>query len=302
MGLDAQWNDDLHHALHAVVTGERQGYYGDFGKFEQLLKALREGFVYSGEYSEFRKRRHGNSSRDIPAHRLVVFAQNHDQVGNRRRGDRLTLSLPDEALKMTAGVILLSPYLPLLFMGEEYGETAPFPFFISHSDPDLIEAVRKGRRCRVVVRWTGRTNRRTLRMKRPSRAPGSTMPCGIAQGPHRMLWEFYRRLIELRTRIRALAEPDKSRMEVFGWNQTAHRLHPPLEPGDEAFVIFHADDKAVSTALPLPPGRWVKELDSGAAGWGGTGSRHSLQLRIHPATSGWNFSPYSFLLLLKNRI
>ncbi len=146
MGLDAQWNDDFHHALHAVVTGERQGYYGDFGKFEQLLKALREGFVYSGEVFRIPQAPPRQLLPRHPADRLVVFAQNHDQVGNRRRGDRLTLSLPEEALKMTAGVILLSPYLPLLFMGEEYGETAPFPFFISHSDPDLIEAVRKGRR------------------------------------------------------------------------------------------------------------------------------------------------------------
>ncbi|CAG1771911.1 hypothetical protein BAC2_02052, partial [uncultured bacterium] len=201
MGLDAQWNDDLHHALHAVVTGERQGYYGDFGKFEQLLKALREGFVYSGEYSEFRKRRHGNSSRDIPAHRLVVFAQNHDQVGNRSRGDRLTLSLSGEALKMMAGVILLSPYLPLLFMGEEYGETAPFPFFISHSDPDLIEAVRKGRR----AEWSSDDGQNEAPDPQDEKTfTGAKLNQALrhAQGPQHMLWEFYRRLIELRTRIR----------------------------------------------------------------------------------------------------
>ncbi|MFZ3044571.1 MAG: malto-oligosyltrehalose trehalohydrolase, partial [Desulfatirhabdiaceae bacterium] len=120
-GLDAQWNDDLHHALHAVITGERRGYYCDFGRFEQLLKALRDGFVYDGQYSEYRKRRHGNSSRSIPPHRFVGFAQNHDQIGNRLQGDRLSTIVSFEALKMVAGIILLSPSLPLLFMGEEYG-------------------------------------------------------------------------------------------------------------------------------------------------------------------------------------
>jgi len=299
IGLDAQWNDDLHHALHAVVTGERQGYYGDFGKFEQLLKALREGFVYSGEYSGFRKRRHGNSSRDIPAHRLVVFAQNHDQVGNRSQGDRLTFSLSDEALKMTAGVILLSPYLPLLFMGEEYGETAPFPFFISHSDPDLIEAVRKGRRAECPSE-EGQDEPPDPQDEKTFASARLNHALRHAQGPHRMLWEFYRRLIELRTRIRALAEPDKNCMEVLGLNSLRIGCIHRWSRTDEAFVIFHADDKVVSTALPLPAGRWEKKLDSRDASWGGAGSgipwsfESTGDLRME-------LVPYSFLLLLKNR-
>ncbi len=298
MGLDAQWNDDLHHALHAVVTGERQGYYGDFGKFEQLLKALREGFVYSGEYSEFRKRRHGNSSRDIPAHRLVVFAQNHDQVGNRSRGDRLTLSLSGEALKMMAGVILLSPYLPLLFMGEEYGETAPFPFFISHSDPDLVEAVRKGRR----AEWSSEEGQdeppdpqdeKTFTSARLNHA------LRHAQGPHRMLWAFYRRLIELRTGIRALAEPDKRRMDVIGLSRLRIGCIHRWSRTEEAFVIFHADDKVVSPVIPLPAGRWDKQLDSGDASWGGPGSRVPSSVESSGEVR-MELLPYRLLLLLKS--
>jgi maltooligosyltrehalose trehalohydrolase len=136
-GLDAQWNDDFHHALHTVLTGERMGYYRDFGRLQDLAKALLEGFVYSGEYSPYRRRRHGNSSRDIPAHRFVVFSQNHDQVGNRMRGERLSELVCFERTKLAAGVMTLSPFIPLLFMGEEYGETAPFQYFVSHSDPDL---------------------------------------------------------------------------------------------------------------------------------------------------------------------
>ena len=150
--LDGQWNDDFHHSLRALVTGDQGGYYQDYGDFAQLVKAYREGFVYSGEYSRFRKRRHGSSSRDIPARQLVVFAQNHDQVGNRMLGDRLTQTVSFEQLKLAAGLVMLAPFVPLLFMGEEYGETAPFPYFVSHSDPALIEcgAARAARGIRLV--------------------------------------------------------------------------------------------------------------------------------------------------------
>ncbi len=145
-GLDAQWNDDFHHAVHSLLTGERAGYYQDFGRMEDLVKAFSEGYVYSGQFSEYRQRRHGNCSREIPAHKFVVFAQNHDQIGNRMLGERLTELVSFEALKLCAGLVLLSPFVPLLFMGEEYGETAPFLYFTSHSDPDLIQAVRTGRK------------------------------------------------------------------------------------------------------------------------------------------------------------
>jgi maltooligosyltrehalose trehalohydrolase len=143
---DAQWNDGFHHALHTLLTGECDGYYRDFGKVAHLAKAFAEGYVYSGQFSVFRQRRHGNSSRLVPAHKFVVCAQNHDQVGNRMLGERLGQLVSFEGLKLAAGVVLLSPCIPLLFMGEEYGETAPFPYFMSHSDPELIEAVRQGRR------------------------------------------------------------------------------------------------------------------------------------------------------------
>ncbi|MCJ7830813.1 MAG: malto-oligosyltrehalose trehalohydrolase, partial [Desulfobacterales bacterium] len=121
-GLDAQWNDDFHHALHTILTGENDGYYQDFGRFDQLVKAFDDGFVYTGQYSAFRKRSHGNRSAEIPSRRFVVSSQNHDQVGNRMLGERLGALVPFEALKLAAGMVLLSPYLPLLFMGEEYGE------------------------------------------------------------------------------------------------------------------------------------------------------------------------------------
>ncbi len=145
-GLSGVWSDDFHHSVHTLLTGERDGYYADFGRPAALAKALNDVFVYDGCYSEFRRRRHGNRVGAIDRTRFVVCVQNHDQVGNRARGDRFGTLLPPEAQRLACGLLLLSPCVPLLFMGEEYGERRPFPFFSSFGDPALIEAVWRGRR------------------------------------------------------------------------------------------------------------------------------------------------------------
>ena len=147
-GLDAQWSDDFHHAVHAFLTGERAGYYVDFGEAEHLAKAFERPFVYAWDYSPFRGRKHGAPPEGLAGDRFVVCLQNHDQVGNRAPGDRLNtlLGLAGRKQRLAAGLLLLSPYLPLLFMGEEYGEENPFPFFCSFGDPELVEAVREGRK------------------------------------------------------------------------------------------------------------------------------------------------------------
>ncbi len=145
-GIDAQWSDDFHHALHAYLTGERQGYYEDFGRIEDLQKAMRDAFVYEWKYSSFRKKSFGNNPEDRLSKQFVVYSQNHDQVGNRMLGDRLTQLLPFNKQKLAAAAVMLSPYIPMVFMGEEYGEKQPFHYFIDHNDEKLIEAVRKGRK------------------------------------------------------------------------------------------------------------------------------------------------------------
>lgn len=144
-GLDAQWADDFHHAVHTLATGEEEGYYSDYGKIEHLAKAFRQGFVYDGIYSSFRKKTVGNNPQSIQSSRFVICIQNHDQIGNRMLGERLSQLVSFEMLKLTASTMLLSPYTPMLYMGEEYGERHPFLYFISHGDPGLVEAVRKGR-------------------------------------------------------------------------------------------------------------------------------------------------------------
>jgi maltooligosyltrehalose trehalohydrolase len=146
-GLDALWSDDFHHAIHAFFTGERNGYYQDFGNPEQIVRALNDGFVFQGEPFQFWQGRHrGTSSRHMPSAAHVICIQNHDQVGNRAKGERLTALMPRGARMLAAAFLLLSPHTPLLFMGQEYDESNPFQFFTDYGDPVLQKAVSEGRR------------------------------------------------------------------------------------------------------------------------------------------------------------
>lgn len=259
--LDAQWNDDFHHSLHTLLTGERMGYYEDFGDIHQLKKAIEEGFVYSGQYSPFRKRYHGSSSRHLPACKLIAFCQNHDQIGNRLKGERISSLVPFEALKLAAGLVLLSPALPLLFMGEEYGEDAPFLFFVSHSDPDLIESVRRGRREEFsVFRWQGevpdpQAEETFLKSKIHLSLKG--------RGRHKSLLDFYRKLIKLRKEIPSLSHLSKvgTKVEVLdGKNGLIVRRR---YNGDQTISIFNISHEPLESAVSIPRGVWKKLIDSG---------------------------------------
>jgi maltooligosyltrehalose trehalohydrolase len=266
-GLDAHWNDDFHHALHTVLTGEQTGYYEDFGSLEGLAKALREGFVYSGQYSHYRQRRHGSAAAGIRPHHFVVFAQNHDQVGNRLAGERLSRLVSFESLKLAAGVTILSPAIPLLFMGEEYGETAPFQYFVNHTDPDLIEAVRRGRAQEFAAfRWMGdppdpQAEETFQRSKLDFRL--------CLEGDNKILLEFYRALLKVRARVIRL-----SNWQSVECYETAKVLL--IQVGGampEAVMVFHFGQKSALHTLPWPLGRWDKRLDSAEKQWGGPGSR-----------------------------
>lgn len=287
-GLDAQWNDDFHHALHALLTGEQEGYYRDFGKVEDLAKAWRNGYVLGGEYSLYRRRRHGNSSRHVPAHRFVVCSQNHDQVGNRMLGERLSSLVPWEGLKMAAGAVLLSPFIPLLFMGEEYGETAPFQYFISHSDPELVEAVRRGRREEFgAFQWKGeppdpQSEETFLRCK-------LNHPLRREEG-HRILREFYRESLRLRKRLSPLAFLSKKHLEVLELKKDKVLWVRRWRGEEEVFMAFNFGHSRASVSLPVREGRWRKEIDSEDEEWKGRGSLnpgliHSqgqVALALHP--------------------
>jgi maltooligosyltrehalose trehalohydrolase len=196
-GLDAQWNDDFHHALHTILTGESAGYLADFGSIEQLAKSLARGFVYDGTYSSSRRRRHGAPVAGLSAHRFIAFAQNHDQVGNRAMGERFGHLVTIDQLKIAAAILITAPFVPMLFQGEEWNASSPFQYFTDHQDAELAETVRKGRKAEFA----------------PLVADASDIPDPQApqtfersmldwdereRRAHREILEWYRRLIGLR--------------------------------------------------------------------------------------------------------
>jgi maltooligosyltrehalose trehalohydrolase len=290
IGHDAIWNDDFHHALHVLLTGEQDGYYQDFHGIEDLATSLREGFVYSGPYSRFRRRRHGNSSKDIPGKNFIVYTQNHDQIGNRRAGDRLAKSFSLDQLKFAAGVLLLSPYLPLLFMGEEYGDPSPFQYFVSHGDSDLIEAVRRGRKEEFArFNW----QREIPDPQSEQTFLNSKLDWELQlQGNHRILWQFHRELLRLRRAVHALARLDRSAMQVeCRAGENLLLVQRGMEPG-RVFSLFYAGRSTAEYEIAFPSGRWRKLLDSADHEWAGQGSqvRNILVFtgEVHLALRGWS--------------
>ena len=276
MGLHAQWSDDFHHSLHCLLTGEQASYYADFGKVDDLLMAYRDGFAYTGQFSRFRDRRHGNSTKYNAAEQFVVCIQNHDQVGNRMLGERLSQLVDFDSLKLAAAVLLLSPYLPLLFMGEEYGETAPFQYFTSHGDDNLIEAVRKGRREEFAAfRWQGEV---------PDPQAAETFlrsrlrPELAAQGQHRLLLDWHRELLRLRKSIPSLALLSKDHLQAAGFEKEKALFIRRWSDDDEVWMIFNFGDQAARLQLPVPSGKWTRVIDSSDPKWSSQGERFAQSL------------------------
>lgn len=259
-GLDAQWNDDFHHALRTLLTGDRAGYYCDFGNFSDLVKGFEEGFVLSGEYSNFRKRRHGSSSSGITPAKLVVFSQNHDQVGNRMRGERPGEHLTTLQLMLTAATVLLSPYIPLLFMGEEYAETAPFPYFVSHGDPDLVESVRRGR-----LKEFSAFGIQGIPPDPQSEATFLSSKLDqnrCHQGDQRVVFNFYRDLIQLRKKYATFATLDREKIQVIANKDERVLAVVRSSDIDRLFCLFNFSDQKRVIAPPLSNGTLTILLDS----------------------------------------
>ncbi|MFH2201803.1 MAG: malto-oligosyltrehalose trehalohydrolase [Elusimicrobiota bacterium] len=299
LGLDAQWSFDFHHSLHALLTGEDAGYYADYGRTADLAKAFREGFVYTGQHSRYWRRRHGSPAEHISARKLIVYAQNHDETGNRPGGERFGSLLSFAAQKLAAGCVLLSPYVPLLFMGEEYGETAPFQFFVDPENPAVGEQCRAGR------------EREALGFGWPQTPQDPREPEIFAQsklqwqlrgrGRHQMLLAFYRELIRLRREHPVLKERDKGHVRAEAVEaEKLLTLQRTNKQGAAVFAAFHFGDVDLAAALPVPVGNWRRLLDSTDTRWGGAGCR---------APQDWNaakdstlpLAPKSFVLYEKLR-
>jgi maltooligosyltrehalose trehalohydrolase len=209
-GLHAQWSDDFHHALHAALTGERDGYYADFGSLRDVATALTHGYVYAGRHSRHRGRRHGRPPDGLSGHRFLGYIQTHDQVGNRARGERIGHLVGADLQKVAAALVLASPFVPMIFQGEEWAASSPFQYFTDHADPELGAAVREGRRGEFAAfGWdpgrlpdpqaTATFQRSRLRWDERSRQP------------HREVEAWYRELIALR---RSLADLQAGRLDA----------------------------------------------------------------------------------------
>jgi maltooligosyltrehalose trehalohydrolase len=275
-GLDGQWSDDFHHAVHATLTGERNGYYADFGPVSAIAESLREPFVFEGQYSTFRRRRHGSSSVGIPRCRFVVAIQNHDQIGNRAAGDRLAALLPADKRRLATALLLLSPYVPLLFMGEEYGETSPFQYFIDHGDPSLVAAVRAGRLGEFAAfDWKDAVPDAAD----PATFERSKLDWSLAtHGEHAQTLALYRDLLALR-RDEPMLRPDGARVVVAdgepGWitllREPAYDYtRPGTYAGDLILSVFNCSGQSIDVPVSTAGDRsWSLRFSSDAAAYGG---------------------------------
>ncbi|WP_338868028.1 malto-oligosyltrehalose trehalohydrolase [Spirosoma sp. SC4-14] len=285
-GFRAQWLDDFHHALHVLVNKAGKDKYADFNRIEQLARAYTDGFVSSGDYVAFRKRRFGASSAGISGDRFVVFNLNHDQVGNQSGRERLSLLVGFERQKVAAAAMLLAPYIPMLFMGEEYADESPFFYFVSHSDKELVEAVREGRKkefgdfidhanipdpfedttfTKSKIKWNQRT-----------------------QGKHHIMLRWHQALILLRQTTAALRTFNKNDVRFTIIDDDGFVLHRQTPDGlEHVFCLFNFSDHDLTYTFPKWTQSWDKLLDSKDPAWleSDTNAKQPLPDQLAPGAS-----------------
>jgi maltooligosyltrehalose trehalohydrolase len=267
-GMDGQWIDEFHHALHSVVTKETNGYYEDFGTTKHLEKAIKDSYVYTGQYSVHRKKFFGRPADEISYSQFVVFAQNHDQVGNRMLGDRLSTQVDLERLKLAAAAVLLAPQVPMLFMGEEYGETRPFQYFISHTDEKLVEMVREGRRKEFAYfKWEGEV---------PDPQDEKTFNSCIlsfdteATNDRTALFNFYKYLIKFRRERSAMKSVSRDSVVVHESGHDDVIVVERTGNHDRILIVLNVSDASVKWEAPR---EGKKIFDSAADEWLGPGEK-----------------------------
>jgi maltooligosyltrehalose trehalohydrolase len=269
-GLDAQWSDDFHHALHAALTGERSGYYADYGSPADVARAWRHVFVNDGRYSRFRRRRHGRPAAGLPGTRFLGYLQNHDQVGNRAMGERGAALTSPQRLRIGAAMVLLAPFVPMLFQGEEWAASSPFQYFTDHQDPELAAAVSKGRRSEFAA--FGWKEEEVPDPQDPRTFLRSRLDWSERERPpHREVLEWHRRLIALRRQHPALSDARMERAEAQADDQAGWLLlrrgpvsvmcnladAPTRVPAGAArrrvLLASHAEVDVGGDAVTLPP-------------------------------------------------
>ena len=270
-GLDGQWCDEFHHALRSLVTGDVDGYYEDFGTLEHMRRAFQDTFVYSGQYSAHRKKTFGTLPEKNPHSQFVVFCQNHDQVGNRLLGDRISTLVSFEALKIMAGSVLLSASVPMLFMGEEFAEDAPFQYFISHSDEALIKGIREGRKKEFsYFNFQGEApdpyDEESFKK--------SKLNWNFREVHHKAtLLEFYKKLIRFRKEHPAYKNRARNAQRIqIDELQNLVKIEKFLEVDGEPELLIILNYKQEDATFSIHAGNnWNLYLDSADSKWGGPG-------------------------------
>ncbi|RFZ85053.1 malto-oligosyltrehalose trehalohydrolase [Mucilaginibacter terrenus] len=265
-GMDGQWIDEFHHALRVTAGGERNGYYADFSGISDLAKAYRDAYVYDGQYSPHRQKKFGTKT-DNPGQQFVVFSQNHDHVGNRLLGERSSVLFSFEMQKLLAGAVMVVPYLPMLFMGEEYAEQNPFQYFVSHTDEDMIAAVRKGRKEEFKA-FHAEGEAPDPQSEETFRRSALNWD-SIHQQQHKTMLHYYKTLIVLRKQSLALATLNRHQLEV-SCDQEQQTLWLHRWEGDEhVYCFMNFSDKVQQLALPADGPALSIILDSADPEFGG---------------------------------
>ncbi|WP_241498895.1 malto-oligosyltrehalose trehalohydrolase [Rufibacter ruber] len=266
-GMDGQWIDEFHHALRVTMTGEQTGYYSDFSGISHLAKAYRDAYVFDGQFSEHRKKTFGIKAENNPGKQFVVFTQNHDHVGNRMLGERLGELVSFEMQKLAAGAVILSPYLPMLWMGEEYAEPHPFQYFVSHTDPDLAEAVRKGRKAEFAdFHAEGEA---------PDPMAEETFYNSklqwelVEKEPHQTLFKYYQTLLRLRRELPALKNLDRKAVEAEADEATKTLVLRRTHGDQQVVVLMNFSQEPQPVTVPLGAKQLQLVLDSAAPEWKG---------------------------------
>ena len=268
-GLEAQWVDDFHHSLHTLLTEEKEGYYQDFGSLRHLAKSFEQAFVYDGVYSSFRQRTVGNSPRGMSPSKFVICIQNHDQVGNRMLGERLSKLVSFEQVKLAAGILLMAPFVPMLFMGEEFGEDQPFQYFVSHGDPDLVKAVQEGRKREFEYFFReGKSEDEFPDPQSEDTFRNSMLNWDFEENDQKkILFQYYKQLIALRK---------KGTFKTFGSDKADFKIDEDRgllkvsgEGKKSVFVVFNFSKKEQDLALPQKNKELKVVFSSADKKWGG---------------------------------
>jgi maltooligosyltrehalose trehalohydrolase len=267
-GMDGQWVDEFHHALRITAGEARTGYYSDFHGIEDLAKAYKDAYVYDGVYSPHRKKTFGIKAENNSGKQFVVFSQNHDQVGNRMLGERTSTLATFEMQKLMAAAVLVSPFLPMLFMGEEYSESHPFLYFVSHTDAELADAVRKGRKAEFAAFHS--------EGEAPDPVSEQTFDESklqwdlLNQQPHATMLSYYKSLIALRKQQPALKNLNRNQLNVEENKETKTLLLHRWHEGEHVLCLMNFSKEPQQMTLPTYQNDWQVLLDSASPKWNGT--------------------------------